>query len=91
MSKFILTEGSRLDIEPLIRITSEALKSFVIWKQLWNDVPVEDELEWLRLAFATRYTMNDMSLFVIIEETTKYRSTGLYRRIESIDARVGKS
>lgn len=71
MSKFILTEGSRLDVETLICITSEALKSFVIWKQLWKDVPTEDELKWLNLAFAVRYTMNDMSLFVIVEQATK--------------------
>ncbi|KAF7885907.1 uncharacterized protein EAF02_004416 [Botrytis sinoallii] len=65
MSRFILTESSRLNVDTLIRMALKALRRFGSCEQLWKSVSAEDELQWLKSAFARYYTMDDMSRIIV--------------------------
>jgi hypothetical protein len=66
--KYTLVEGSKDDIPALIHVLIEAFKTDAIWKVVIGDVSAEEEHAWLTAFYGNRYSMDDITLYIVKNE-----------------------
>ncbi|PQE31834.1 GCN5-related N-acetyltransferase protein [Rutstroemia sp. NJR-2017a WRK4] len=69
--KYTLVEGTKDDIPALIHVAQEAFRRDTIWRVVIGNVSPEEEHAWLTAFYGKRYSMDDMTLYIVKNEDGK--------------------
>ncbi|KAM3081340.1 hypothetical protein ACMFMG_004809 [Clarireedia jacksonii] len=62
---YTVTEGTKDDFAVLTYLVSKAYHNDEVWKVIFRDVSPEDEHSWLMVFIGMRYSMDDITLYVV--------------------------